>query len=97
MSSIPAGDEIIEVDEEGRVTVPDWYEKYDGTSVRVLLDSLEDAPLVPNSLDSESEDDQPQRLVPVYFNFETGGWFYYEQEAIDLHAGASRNEGEPCA
>lgn len=88
---IPAGDQIIEIDEAGKVTtVPDWYEKYDPTSMRVSLDSLEDAPLIPNSLDSESEDEAPQRLVPLYFNFETGRWFYYEQEAIDLHAGASR-------
>lgn len=89
---IPQSPEIIEIDEEGKVTVPGWYEKYDATSMRVVLDSLEDAPLVPNSLAFESEDEQPQRLVPVYFNFENGRWFYYEQEAIDLHAGAARGE-----
>ena len=62
---------------------PEWL-AYDATSERIYLESLADAPLIPNYRSCEAIDTEPQRLVPVYLDFENGRWFFYEKEAADL-------------
>jgi len=69
---------------------PDWW-KYEQHSDRVYL-AVErlayDAPLLSNypGESFDSMDDEPQRLAPLYLDFDTGEVFYYEQEAKDLGA-----------
>lgn len=70
---------------------PDWW-KYEKTSERVYVDVTDDDPemsfpLLPNYPGvCESQDSEPQKLVPLYFDFERGRLFYYAAEARDLGA-----------
>lgn len=69
---------------------PDWW-KYEKTSNRVYVDPADDGlafvPLIPNYPGTaESNDLEPQRCCPLYFDFERGGLFYYAGEADDLGA-----------
>lgn len=63
---------------------PEWW-KYETSSERVYVsEPLSEVPLVPNHPDADSYDNEPQRLVPLYMDFEKGEVFFYEQEARDL-------------